>query len=393
MADPNRGHTGARWCAVAHTREPDPHVAGSQVASDALTGSDPKLLVAFCSPSYDLEALSAGIKSISGDIPLIGCSTAGEIASDGPGEASAVVFAIGGPGFSIATAVGHGASANLRETGAGAATCIHQVADKKYRALMLLTDGLAGDQQEIVRGAYGVAGATVPLVGGCAGDDLKMRETQQLFGDEVMTDSVVAAAIGSDSPMGIGVQHGWSRLGNPMLVTKSENNRVFVLDDRPALDVYLERLDAPTEVRADPALFTEFALTHPLGISRRSGEEVRFVGEANFEDRSLGCIAEVPQGGLAWFMEGDVQSVLDGGDEAAGEALEQLNGESPIGLMAFDCIARRGVLGEGVKEEVDRLSALAPKAPIAGFYTYGEIARVKGMSGFHNQTLVVLALS
>jgi hypothetical protein len=30
---------------------------------------------------------------------------------------------------------------------------------------------------------------------------------------------------------------------------------------------------------------------------------------------------------------------------------------------------------------------------VAGFYTYGEIARTHGMSGFHNQTLVVLSIS
>jgi hypothetical protein len=31
--------------------------------------------------------------------------------------------------------------------------------------------------------------------------------------------------------------------------------------------------------------------------------------------------------------------------------------------------------------------------PVAGFYTYGEIARTSGVSGFHNQTLVVLSVS
>ena len=130
-----------------------------------------------------------------------------------------------------------------------------------------------------------------------------MQQTYQLFGNEVHKDSVVAAAIGSDSPFGIGVRHGWRRVGEPMVVTRSSNNRVYSLDDQPALDVYLQGLDAPEEARTDPAAFTRFALTHPLGLSRRSDEEqVRFVGEANFEDRSLGCIAEVPQGGMAWFM-------------------------------------------------------------------------------------------
>ncbi|HEX9969878.1 MAG TPA: FIST C-terminal domain-containing protein, partial [Acidimicrobiales bacterium] len=71
-----------------------------------------------------------------------------------------------------------------------------------------------------------------------------------------------------------------------------------------------------------------------------------------------------------------------------------LEGHRPLGVLAFDCIARRGVLGEhGIQNEVDRIAEHAQGAPVAGFYTYGEIARTHGMSGFHNQTLVVLALS
>jgi hypothetical protein len=62
-------------------------------------------------------------------------------------------------------------------------------------------------------------------------------------------------------------------------------------------------------------------------------------------------------------------------------------------LIAFDCIARRGVLGdEGIGHEVSRVAEHASGAPVAGFYTYGEIARTRGVSGFHNQTLVVLAV-
>jgi hypothetical protein len=54
---------------------------------------------------------------------------------------------------------------------------------------------------------------------------------------------------------------------------------------------------------------------------------------------------------------------------------------------------RPGVLGdEGIQAEVDRLAALAAGAPVAGFYTYGEIARTRGLRGFHNQTLVVLSV-
>jgi hypothetical protein len=62
-------------------------------------------------------------------------------------------------------------------------------------------------------------------------------------------------------------------------------------------------------------------------------------------------------------------------------------------MLAFDCIARRAVLGDaGIKREIDCIAAHAG-GPVAGFYTYGEIARTHGVNGFHNQTLVVLAVA
>ncbi|MBW3668995.1 MAG: FIST C-terminal domain-containing protein [Actinobacteria bacterium] len=378
---------------VGRSADGDAYTAGAEAARRALAGDDPKLLIVFCSDAYDLPALLRGINDTSGNAPLVGCSTAGEISGSGPGDASVVVTALGGDGFSAATGAAGDASRHLREASARAAFCIDRVEERPHRVLLLLTDGLAGDQQEIVRGAYSVVGAEVPLVGGCAGDDLKMKATFQLHDDRVLRNAVVAAAVASDAPVGIGVRHGWRRIGEPMLVTASDSSRVYTLDDEPALDVYLRKLDAPRAAYDDPAVFTRFALTHPLGLSRRSGEEVRFVAEADFAERSLVCIAEVPQGGLAWFMEGDGDSVLEATDAACADALGALGGCEPLGVLAFDCIARRGVLGEhGIRNEVDRIAEHAKGAPVAGFYTYGEIARTHGMSGFHNQTLVVLAL-
>src|SRR6266571_7335721 len=200
---------------------------------------------------------------------------------------------LGGDGFVIETAVATGASNDLRAAGAHVARCLPAPDDHPHRALLLLTDGLAGDQQEIIRGAYGVLGAAVPLVGGCAGDDLEMTGTFQLYGDQVLTDSVVAAGIASDGAIGIGVRHGWQRVGEPMLVTRSEGNRVYALDDRPALDVYLEQSGAVEPARSNAGAFIRLAMTHPLGLSSHTGEEqVRYIGGADFADRSLSCIAE-----------------------------------------------------------------------------------------------------
>ena len=384
-----------RWVGVGQSADTNSRAAGIEATSRAIAGRRASLLIVFCSDSHDLDQLLAGIKEVSGDAPLIGCSTAGEIASTGPADLSVVVTALGGEGFSVATAAATLEGERLSEGGAAVASCLAEVAEREHQVLLLLTDGLAGDQQEIVRGAYSVAGAGVALVGGCAGDDMKMNTTAQLYGSQVLASSVVAAAVASDAPFGIGVRHGWRRVGDPMVVTKSSDNRVYSLDGEPALDVYLSRLNAPAEAAVDAGAFTQFAMTHPLGLVRRSQEEhVRFIADANFEDRSLGCIAEVPQGGMAWIMQGDDASVLEATDHACSDALGALDGRPPVGMLAFDCIARRGVLGEsGIRSEIGRIAEHAAGAPVAGFYTYGEIARTSGVAGFHNQTLVVLAVS
>ena len=384
-----------RWAAVGHSSDQDSRAAGLAAADQALEHDDAKLIVVFCADTYDIPELLAAINERTGGVPLVGCSTAGQFATGVVNPGGVVVTAIGGEGFSATTSAAQPVDGDLRSAGAQVATQVASLNGKQHRVVMLLSDALAGDQQEVVRGAYGVLGAGVPLVGGCAGDDFKMAATFQFHGDEVLSGGVVAASLVSDAPFGIGVHHGWERVGEPVLITRAGGNRVYELDGRPALDVYLERLDAPERAGADEGAFGEFGLLHPLGLERRSSEDaVRFVAGADFDERSLTMIAEVPQGGLAWFMKGDEGSVQTATDAACADALAGLGDNPPLALVAFDCAARRGVLGDdGVTEEVDRLSRHADGGAVAGFYSYGEIARTMGVSGIHNQTLVVLALS
>ena len=64
-----------------------------------------------------------------------------------------------------------------------------------------------------------------------------------------------------------------------------------------------------------------------------------------------------------------------------------------MGLLLFDCVSRRSVFSEErVQEETDLIAQCSGGIPMAGFYTYGEIARTRGSGGFHNQTLVTLAI-
>lgn len=358
-----------------------------------MVGADPKLVVVFCSAGLELQAVVDSIAAAAPDVPMIGCTTAGEIATGAAGTGGVTVAMLGGD-FSAASSCVEISDGDLFEAGNRAGAVVGQIPDRAHTVAMLLTDGLAGNQQEIVRGVYNRIGAAVPLVGGCAGDDTAMVKTFQVCDGVVFENAVVAAVIGSDAPIGIGVKHGWTPVGEPMLVTRSGDTGVTELDGQPALDHYLATAGMPSELKTDREAFTEFAMTHPLGLRRRGAEEVRFITGADIEAGALTSIAELPEGSLVWLMEGDRRSVLAGTIASCEDALDQLGTRDPIGLLLFDCIARKTVLGpDGVIAEMETIGSVLQTVPTAGFYTYGEFARTRGARGFHNQTLVALALA
>lgn len=68
-----------RWFGVGRSSSPDSYAAGAEAARAALTGPDAKLLLVFAAISHDLAALQAGVQDVAGPVPVIGCTTHGEI--------------------------------------------------------------------------------------------------------------------------------------------------------------------------------------------------------------------------------------------------------------------------------------------------------------------------
>jgi hypothetical protein len=392
VASSQLASSGDRWFGAGNSLLPDSRAAGSEAAAGAMAMPDAGLIIVFASDAYDYQPLLAGIREVTGDAPLIGCSTAGEITAAGSSEASVVVVALGGPGFTVATARAstHGGS---REAGESVAEALCRI-DAPHKILLVLADSVAANHQGIVLGARARAGADIPVVGACAAEGgLRMRRTTELWGDRVMERGVVAAAIGSTGPFGIGVRHGWRAIGEPMTIRWDARGRLSSLDDVPALDGYLNRLGAPEEVRWDPYLFMRFSRSRPLGlVSHGSVEDIRGVGDPDFEDRTLDAQAiDIPEGGLVWVMEGEPASLMDSAETACQEALGALSGP-PLGLVVFDCEARKSILLDQRDAEIDRIVRHSGGAPIGGFYSYGEIATTRGRYGYHHGTLVVVAL-
>ncbi|MEU4239043.1 FIST N-terminal domain-containing protein [Actinoplanes sp. NPDC026619] len=380
-----------RWFGAGQSSAADSAKAGAEAVAEAVGGREPKAVLVFCSVAHDLRALLAGVRAEAGpDAAVIGCTTMGELGNSGMTTGGVSVAALGGDGFTVHTRAAHISESDPRASGAAVAEALRGLHDD-HKVLLLLCDGLTGHPHDIVRGAYSSVGAVVPLVGGFSADDRKFERTYQFYGDEVLTNSVVGLALGSDGPIGIGIAHGWRRVEPPMIVTKSQGAHIYQLDDEPALDVLLRRNNF---VGTAEEFFDNGRQLQPLGLSRRNGEDIRVIHQGDDEERTVWGTADIPQGALVWLMEADRQALLDGATWSCTEALARLDGLAPLGVIAFDCAGRRaGLVEGGMDEEITVLRQALNGAPFAGFYTGGEIARVRGASGLHHLTLVTLALA
>jgi len=392
--------TGDRWASVGQAVHGDARTCVAMAYGQLDLPETPQLLLMFVAPTLDREDVVAAIAELAPGVAVVGCTSGGEITSSGVRDGSVVLVALGGRGIRCSTSWARIVGGDARAAASAAATAVAGLDRDESTVMMVLADGADIDQDDLVRGVYDVVGAAVPLVGGCACGEVLQRHpgvfhldaVDRSPGSSAAGDGIVAvAAITSNGPIGVGVGHGFDPTGEPKVVTSSGRNVVLTLDERPALDSYLAHHGADDSIFDAPGGFDEFAICRPLGVARRGRIEPRGVIGADRVRRSLHTGAPVPQGGMVWMMATDPDAALAAVDTAADQALGRLDGRAPIAVVAFDCAGRRGVLGpDGVDREVARLVGRAG-APVAGLYTFGEIARTTGSTGFHNLTAVLLA--
>ena len=382
---------------VGHSKGEDAFETAKAAAQEALADSaQPRLGIVFATSLSDLEALVRGLSEAFGDVPFLGCSSAGEFVTDRISDGGVAVSVLGGDGFGLSLGSAKGlkgnttrAVAQLRRSLRNGET-VPAPADAQHHTVLLLCDGLAGNGEGLVDALAMEAGPGVAIAGGAAGDDAKFAKTRVFANGEILDDAVVAAELITAKKVGVGVHHGWCAASAPGTVTDAEGSRLIAIDDQPAIEFY--RAYAQTKgVELTAENQNEFVFTHELGIVLMNDElKVRAPLSVN-DDGSINCATEVPKGQQVRVVEGDHDAIIAAAKTAAEVALEDL-GEQPSGAIVFDCVARKLVLGARFDEEVAAFREVL-KAPLIGFNTYGEIARVRGqLSGFHNTTAVVVAL-
>lgn len=387
---------------VGLSKEKDAFAAGAEACNQAFKniGNGADFVMVFSSVRYEQKKMLEGVRSVSKDAPLIGCSDSGEITTQGPVSGGVAVMALKSDQIKFVIGKGKDVKADSRKAGYSAAQNVLQRSKGKPSLFIMLPDGLNGNGAEIVRGVQDVLGPKFPIMGGSAGDDFAFKKTYQYFDGEVLTDSVAGVGLSGKFSFGVGVKHGWEPIGLPKKVTRSSGAVLETLDNEPALKIYEESFGkSAEELTKEP--IARMAYTYPLGMSVEGSDEllIRDVVIADKEGR-ITCAAEIPQGTEIRLMLGGKEKAIQAAREAALNAFSQLKGAKPRAIFVFNCMARHKLLGPRIGDEIAAIQeVLGSDVPLIGFYTYGEQAPLAGNidpakchSCFHNETMTLLAL-
>jgi len=386
---------------VGKSNNPDATKAGAeackQVLSQAVGRAD--LIIVFSTVAYDQEKMLKGVRSVSKEIPLVGCSDSGEITGEGPVSKHVAVMALSSDTIDFTIGVGTGADKDSHKAGVMAAKEVKKKAERETALFMALTEGLAENGAAIPRGIQEVFGRNFPIIGGAAGDDFLFQKTYQYYNDQVLTGAVIGFGLSGKFSFGVGVRHGWEPIGLPMKVTKAKGTKLIEVDNRPALSVYEDYFGKKAEELIKEPI-ARMAYTYPLGMSVEGSSEL-LIRDVVIADKKgvITCAAEIPEGSEIRLMLGDHDKAIQAAKEAAENALSQLKGVKPKVVFVFNCMARNKLLGARRGEEIAAIQeVLGKEVPLIGFYTYGELAPLAGILGpecfsvWHNETMALMVL-
>ena len=354
--------------------------------------SNQTLVIVFGAPSFrdTPEPIQALIRAYPKS-HVIGCSSAGEIFETGVHDESLSVGVACFEHTHVASAAT--ACSSAQESFAAGKALAEQLQRPDLRGVVILSDGLQVNGSELVKGINSVLPDSVVVTGGLAGDGERFGSTWILKNGVPQNGYITAVGLyGNRVHIGHGSKGGWDAFGPERRVTRSEGNRLYELDDKPALELYKKYLgEQAAGLPASGLLF-------PLALRANTADEksiVRTILAIDEEQQALIFAGDIPQGYLAQLMKANFDRLIDGASEAASLAKNHFQDASLTLSVAISCVGRRLVLGERTDEELEATLDVLPKGTRQiGFYSYGEISPyASGHCDLHNQTMTLTTIS
>ncbi|BFT29202.1 FIST N-terminal domain-containing protein [Alteromonas sp. D210916BOD_24] len=356
----------------------------------------PDLLMVFASPSQLTDdKIYTSLKNVSPN--LVGCSTAGEINDKQVLINHVVISAI--KFSSNSHVVVHTQTLNTVEEsyscGAKLGAQIHQ---DDLKAVYIIAPGIISNGSSIIEGLTSALPTHVGISGGLAGDADNFVKTHVLSPSGFHPNQVVAVGFyGNNLQFRYGAFGGWRSFGPARSVSKSKENILFQLDDKPALETYKHYLGDYASTLPSSGLHFPFEI---LGPKRKATGLIRTILNVDEKDGSLVLGGEVLDEQYVRLMHASTDDLIDGASIAiqnatAGEDFSAMDTDSEFLGLVVSCVGRRLVMGDRVQEEIEELHCHFPaNTKLAGYYSYGELSPFDNHSlcQLHNQTLSVTLL-
>lgn len=322
---------------------------------------------------------------------IYGCSTAGEICGTEVSDDSIVVTAVNFEYTAIDGA--YTKIGKIEESFQAGEILAKSLRKDGLRHLFVLSEGIKVNGSELVRGISKHIPEGIAITGGLSGDGLNFRETIILCDGKAESDAIAVLGLyGDHLKIGFGSLGGWDPFGPERLITKSNGNILYEVDNQSALELYKRYLgDHVNDLPSSALLF-------PLQVRGKNDEYgvVRTILGINESDNSMTFAGDMPEGMYARLMKANFERLIDGAATAAQSSYETIGSITPDLAILISCVGRKLVLKQRIEEEVEGVrDVLGEDTVLSGFYSYGEISPLNPSSKceLHNQTMTITTLS
>lgn len=268
---------------------------------------------------------------------------------------------------------------------------VDKLSKEGLKHVFILSDGLTINGSDLAKGANQVLGSTVSVTGGLAGDGTDFAETVVMTESNAKSHRIVAVGFyGESLTIESGCYAGWDEFGVLRKITKSKDNILYEIDDKPALELYKRYLGEHAKN------LPSSALDFPMSIksSKESQAIIRTVLAVDEESQSLIFAGDVPEGYYARLMKTNIDGLIDGAETAANQ-IKPINDKEALGLVV-SCVGRHLVLKQLTDEELESVQdALGEHVQLIGFYSFGELAPFSDQlqnCHLHNQTMTLTVI-
>jgi small ligand-binding sensory domain FIST len=387
--------------ASALSTDPDARVAEQRCLAallDGLGGATPELVVFFVTHHYGeaIEGLGGRLRRATGAGTVVGCTGTSVLGGRREVEQKPglTVWAGAMPGTRVRADHIH---ADRDGDGIWSYTASPDIREPSRASLLLLGDPYSFPMPEYLE-FLGQEHPGVPVVGGMASGGSGPGQNLMWVNDELLHFGMVALVIEGEIEVNTAVSQGCRPIGEPVVITRCQDNVILELRGRPAAKVLLEAAERMPE--SDRQLFRRAAFLGIAVDARKSVFEagdllVRNIVHLDLKRHAL-AVAErrLRVGQTVQFMVRDADSATadleDLLERHASDWGPATAGGRETGSLLFTCGGRGSRMFPMLHHDVTCLqAAFGPDLPVAGFFANGEIGPVGGQSFLHGQSVSI----